>query len=639
MHQAESGGLGPSIRGVDVSILPESIALVLHRAGSVDGRLTLRYAPPGTASSRYFEIVTGEGASPADVHAIGAALDELVTENPWSVARVAADSATETDLRALVARTLLLPLVLALACGALFRIVRLTPRNQTTTPHRAGLRRAFALLSVASLLPLLLTRYVPLVDLPEHASQVALWSAYQIEPALRREYELNLWSPYSGTYFLWRGLTLLGLSVESAGRIIVAVCIVGLPLGANILLKARERPTEWALLTFPLVFTRPLAWGFLPFCLGMTILLPALAMQSGFLRRGGIGRGLSATALGLLLVWCHAIAAGFWGLLCGLFVLFDPAPWWRRVAALVTLLPAGALLFFWVTRPGGHAPMSPLFTLDPRSWWVVLFEHAQGGPATQAARAGFVVSLFVLVAAAIAALRDPGSRPPGVLGAIRSVLGAWDGPLIAGAVLAFVFYLVLPYKLFGAYDVNARFAPASVLLLTLALPAVPFPRARRAALAGAAATALLLDWNVARAYRAFDRLVGDASSLFAALPKGASVNTPAGATRFPAPFTSPVLDHFAVWAQLDTLGPVSTFTDLDHMIVRDAPESAHARYETRLVPGNDQALRSESGHLPDVLVFVTPEPPAETLRVEGATGTYRLTRRTGMVNAFVRSAP
>src|SRR5687767_8854307 len=95
---------------------------------------------------------------------------------------------------------------------------------------------AFALCTAAAAVPFLAVRYLPMADLPEHAAQVALLTAFQ-DPCYRFDqlFEINWFTPYLLAYLVARAFAVV-LSVHAAIKLTVFVSVIALPLAMRELL-------------------------------------------------------------------------------------------------------------------------------------------------------------------------------------------------------------------------------------------------------------------------------------------------------------------------------------------------------------------------------------------------------------------
>ncbi|MFH0903284.1 MAG: hypothetical protein V2A73_21860 [Pseudomonadota bacterium] len=170
--------------------------------------------------------------------------------------------------------------------------------------------------AIAALLPILLVRYLPLVDLPNHLGAIAIWRHFGDERfGFANHYDLNFglvpyWGHYGFVYlFSWF------LSVELANRLFMILSVLAMVTGLAALLHVHGRPRILALLSLPLYWGFPIAWGFIGYTASIGALfwgcvLLALLADSPPKRR----RWLLATnaAMGFLVYLLHPITFLLW---------------------------------------------------------------------------------------------------------------------------------------------------------------------------------------------------------------------------------------------------------------------------------------------------------------------------------------
>jgi hypothetical protein len=501
---------------------------------------------------------------------------------------------------------------------------------------------AFVLLLIGSILPVWRHTFLPLVDLPLHASQVALWRAHDASPDIQRHFTIHLTSPYTLMYVLWRGLCACGLSIPAAGRVLVAAFIVSLPCSFLFYLHTRERPREWALLSFALTYDHSLAFGFLPFYMTMSLFFGALGLFAMWLRRPTPARGVSTAIGGLVLLWGHGVTAGLWGIACGLFALLQGRGLRALGMSVLPLLPTGVLLALWTWIL--HQEYVVLYTVQGMSFGErveYLPQFLAGGFTDDANRTAEPVLLIAALAAVLA-----------IAGFLRSRLrrAQWLRPgdddfdlaSLAAAGASFVLYFRLPFHMYGTNWVHGRFAPFGFFLLLAALPRIPWRLARGGILMGATGVAAMLFLQIDSSFAMFDEIIGDAEGLFTSLPNGASMDTPQNSNLHPAGFISPVLDHFSAWAQVWTLGNTRSFVVYRHMLVEESKTDPWPQFSETLTENPPGALAVDRGKgaLPENLVFFTATPAGPRLPVVGSTDEYSFQGRTGGLNLYaLRKAP
>ncbi len=122
-----------------------------------------------------------------------------------------------------------------------------------------------------------LTPILPFGDLNYHLALAAILRRMASPDAPERQiFETNLFS-YNGAFqILVAGLSFV-MSVERAGQVVFCGFWFGLCLSTIALLRALDQRTERAFIVFPLFLVAPAAWGFVNFCVAVTLQLYALA--------------------------------------------------------------------------------------------------------------------------------------------------------------------------------------------------------------------------------------------------------------------------------------------------------------------------------------------------------------------------
>jgi hypothetical protein len=255
----------------------------------------------------------------------------------------------------------------------------------------------------------------------------------------------------------------------AAEKILVSVCLAGLPLAARYALSGlRKDAGPLAVLAFPLAFNCLLHYGFYNFCLGLPLFFVVLGM---WLR----GARLPVTALMLVLLYgCHVVA---WGI-----ALLAMAVYRGRAVVRLALVAAPSIVlagsFFWSRASGGGAVESIGF--GPRWYGLTHFTTSVFSFADAHQRAGAALSLFFIGAAAVALFR----RSP--------------KPAVALSTALLVFYFVAPPGGAGGSALLERLNLFFFLSLVLTIGAADWgARARGTLTAGAAlGTAMLLALNL-----------------------------------------------------------------------------------------------------------------------------------------------
>lgn len=417
-------------------------------------------------------------------------------------------------------------------------------------------------LSGVALLPLR-HPFPPITDFPEHAATIAT--------------VLDLWrsGPLAGFYetdFLhtqyWLMAVLGALLAPLVGgpvaalKTLLVLSTVGTAAAITRVARALDLDERLALLSAPLVWTRPFSLGFVPFLLAAPLVLLAVTEVCA-LRRPTRARHLVVTLLGLAvfflnltsLVWLFAMGAA------GALVLERGSPTLalRRCLGLVALvLPVGGwTLTSAVTHVDESRFAVPMFAV-----WRPLKVFFRELPQWLTDRWSGEVDLLVLglvgVGLVVSAL-PVGTREPSWG---RKVVSAW---LLATVALVFA----LPFQRGWLWGLSWRFLPFVLLLLPFSLARFTGPL-RLAALGCFTVAGLLAAWDAERhTVAAQDELAG--LEVLRGLPTGSRLR------QFTFDESSAVandtlVSHAGAYHRVWNLGPNEpSFVDLPQSVVRYLP--------------------------------------------------------------------
>lgn len=393
---------------------------------------------------------------------------------------------------------------------------------------------SFCGLASLSLALLWSNKYLPMVDLPQHAAQLRLFFLHS-DPAFpfAADYQLQLLNPYLACYAL--GLlfsTVLPIAV--AIKVVVTIAVLGLPVAMIALLRGVGGDRFWSLLGFPLAFSFPFYWGLLNFILAVPLALILIARA--FDDRSGWRHGLALAALGIVVFLTHGMVCAFALLVAGTVIVLR-RPWRAWPAALAPLAAPALLGLMWIQlsqKASGQFFRGPTFNLTPRR--LVALPGTLVGDAVDPQTALFGGALVVLFLAALwrsARSQGPSERSRGV-----------------PAVLALAFFLLGPEIYTHMAFFNARFSVFIVPLLVIALPRAN--KSLRVAIVVLALAWLVLLWP---RFHSFDLEARQVDRLIAALPEQQQILGLAF-DPFPSRIFVPALIHHHAWYQVEKGGRV-----------------------------------------------------------------------------------
>lgn len=353
-------------------------------------------------------------------------------------------------------------------------------------------RRILWIVSLLWLIPLWIVDYLPMGDYPQQLSVASILRHY-LDPAynLQQAYEPALLRPQGLFELLTAGLAWI-VPIETAGKIVLSLCLAGVVPAAVALCRRTGRPDWYALFALAVTYNHAFYWGFADNLLAYPVVLAggALADRLFDRERFGAREWLLLTGTGLLFYTIHLqFLLVYAGLLGWLAVARRPRPG-RFLAWTSTLVPGlalGAGVLTWIhvharevmtgyqerlqAKPRFYAPFAEKVEYLPRD----LF----GAHAT-----GTELLLAALLLLAVLVLAVPFARPPRT----PEGPGRRDGLLyrsrflVSGLVLL-AMSLVLPEFARG-YFLSERIVAMAVMLLVpaLSLPPADSPRRRLAAL-------------------------------------------------------------------------------------------------------------------------------------------------------------
>ncbi len=232
-------------------------------------------------------------------------------------------------------------------------------------PNRTSARLdslAWAIGLVAGVIPLWVCNLIPAVDMPQHLHMISIMTRLQDPTTLYPEFFALRPGvvTYLGYYYLVIAFNTF-LPLELANRVVLSLCIVGLPLAMAFLLRSFRRPAWPALMTVPLAYGDTFAWGFV----NVTAAIPLAFVACGAFvrciadgpRRWRWAVLLAIATVGVLL--CHVQVFIFLGFALPFLLFTTRAPdggmlaMKPRLPALVGLAPSLAQLAFWADATFG----------------------------------------------------------------------------------------------------------------------------------------------------------------------------------------------------------------------------------------------------------------------------------------------
>jgi len=316
----------------------------------------------------------------------------------------------------------------------------------------------FVVACILSTLPIFIPEYPPMVDLPQHAGQIALFELMLSDNfEFGKLLEVQWLTPY------WLGYTILYLLSKPFGivlacKITVALALAGFPLSADRFLRSQNGNPYWSWLFIPVAYGFAFEWGFLNFL---------IAIPLGFLFLSSV-KPLAAhhtrKELIAVILWCHLlflahvlVLAFFISTAALLLYSKDIKTWLRRLAPLFSIAPLFSLWFISKIIGQSETQGSGPWGLGTHRFWE-FFPSMLALPHT----AHFIIASILICT--LAAFTGNTSRPT-----LNKV---------APFGLYIVLMLVGPNYLFGTFFVYNRFSYIGLplFLLIFTSDSQPSPR-------------------------------------------------------------------------------------------------------------------------------------------------------------------
>jgi hypothetical protein len=415
-------------------------------------------------------------------------------------------------------------------------------------PPRVWSAWALGLCAIA-VAPIWASRFLPLLDEPNHLSAVYIWkSLTDPRSPLHDFYDLKL-VPLS--YLLEYGLAYLGafaVGVERAHKLVLSAYVLSFPAAGALWSKATGRSPWLGLTTLPLAYSVTWSHGYSAYNAGLAACLFAIVTQDALLRRPTAYHGLLATALAVATYFGHPFALAMLWVCTGALWLAH----WRGRAALasaLSLVPSIAL-YRWqssatsVTADGTLRMLGPSFPVHDlarlRERVLDFADYAVNPLAGERDAQLFCAVLAVAALLLVVCLR-----------ASRLTLAHYRSLLLALVLLAL--YFVLPDHFeepVYVWIARGRFAAIAAFFLLLTPDVQPSSRLRIVALLSATLGACVpLECFVQ--YRVFAARMHGMENVLAACPAGEEILTlRMDGERPPPGYDVPVFRQLSSWVQV-----------------------------------------------------------------------------------------
>jgi hypothetical protein len=320
----------------------------------------------------------------------------------------------------------------------------------------------FWLAIVLTLAGFWLSPYPPVVDFAQHSAQIVTLQEYWSgNPAFTETFELNWFAPYTATYLVFYALALV-MPVYFAGKVLITLCVLAIPLLTRRLLQEVGSDPGWSWLTIPGCLSIAFYWGLMPFMLATALGLYLLLLSVRFGREPTPAKGIGIAVCTVLLFFFHVLTLGFVALMALVMLAAMHIKEPKKIIYCWLPYTAGLpFIAFWLITT-----LNRDSHLEEAQIWFGGAEERLQTLFTQIAGQGGMDQPYVqLLSLAILAL-------PFIAGArISPQPWRWMPFIVAVLVVSF-----MPAKAFGAIMLYHRL---SVFLLPLLLLALDFPEQTR----------------------------------------------------------------------------------------------------------------------------------------------------------------
>jgi hypothetical protein len=172
-------------------------------------------------------------------------------------------------------------------------------------------------------LPIWLPQFPAMVDLPQHAAQVALLLNLG-NPGFPFSdlFQFNLFTPYLLGYGLIAAFTPM-LGIVAACKLIIWLALAAFALASRFLLREAGADPYWAWLAFPVLYGFTYQWGLLIYLIAAPIGLVFLALVWRMKAQPDLRSSLAITLMLFALFFCHVLILGFFSLIALAYWMFS----------------------------------------------------------------------------------------------------------------------------------------------------------------------------------------------------------------------------------------------------------------------------------------------------------------------------
>lgn len=455
-------------------------------------------------------------------------------------------------------------------------------------------RLSFGVLTALLCLPIAVTAYPPLVDLPNHLARAYIEYRYNITPSFQALYE-RVWMPVPNSASdLTLPLLLRYVSPSVAVRTFLLATVVLFVVGCRMLGRSfHGRPTAGVLLSAFFVYSSALLYGFLNYLFGLALYMVVFAFWLRWRHQWTPGRYVIAVLLVSGTYEAHLSGYVSFAVSAGVVTIVDMLRSGessrRSILALSPTIP-GALAFL-LFRPGReHLSLA---------WGGVRAKLIGVLGLVRTYDVSFDIAVMLAWAAFALWMLSKGRE-------LRV-----DPGVVVAALVLLVGWLVSPSEVGDWSPVDARFILPAIVLLVLSVDVLAWSRLGRILFVCVLLASLVRVAYIGEMWWTLNQRIQDAVEMLAVLPEDARV--------YPAFFPSGDLDREKRERGLQHIGHYATISRHAELPTLLAVRGSFVLVFRRKPSYRDpaQGLRSEDLEGYDYVWTYQAPPAAETL-LEGS---------------------
>ena len=390
-----------------------------------------------------------------------------------------------------------------------------------------------------STLPLWMTTYLPMVDLPQHAGQITALREYlNGNPVFTEPFEINWFTPYLLGYLLVYALSSV-FSLAFSTKLLVAAAVIGLPMAARRMLDYCGADKDLAYLVIPASYGLSFYWGFLSFLVAAPFGLLFFMLAVSFARNPAWPKAVGIVLFAVFLFFSHLMVLVLASAVSVAYGFFHHLGSIRR--QLIHVVP------FVVPVPLVLA------------WMLIIKDDSVAVREAAPVYASLLANVTGLLT------KHTGLSGLGIVPALVMTAATFGYPLMAKYrvsrkperwlpfVIVLAFYFIVPWALLGSVYLNERFGIFLAVFWFLAFDRPEHVQPRVMLVPAAALFAFLAVTFVS--FNDFDRDARDFDRLTAQMEPGKRVLQMPVYWSGPG-FDKPVFAHFASWYQANQAGIV-----------------------------------------------------------------------------------